>query len=128
MTDQKMIASMVGDFYGVYLGKSMLGFQGLLKKYHNHKFIITLISNLETTVEIDMHKAMHEIYDFYKKHRGKGQREDSEWEQIIEEASKIGKKYEGNAWCKQFLIQMISIIEEEDTEIRAKREELEKAA
>ena len=63
-----------------------------------------------------------------KKHRGKGQREDSEWEQIIEEASKIGKKYEGNAWCKQFLIQMISIIEEEDTEIRAKREELEKAA
>ena len=110
MTDQKMIASMVGDFYGVYLGKSMLGIQGLLKKYHNHKFIITLISNLETTVEIDMHKAMHE------------------WEQIIEEASKIGKKYEGNAWCKQFLIQMISIIEEEDTEIRAKREELEKAA
>lgn len=65
MTDQKMIASMVGDFYGVYLGKSMLGIQGLLKKYHNHKFIITLISNLETTVEIDMHKAMHEIYDFY---------------------------------------------------------------
>ena len=127
MTDQKMIASMVGDFYGVYLGKSMLGIQGLLKKYHNHKFIITLISNLETTVEIDMHKAMHEIYDFYKKHRGKGQREDSEWEQIIEEASKIGKKYEGNAWCKQFLIQMISIIEEEDTEIRAKREELEKS-
>ena len=62
MTDQKMIASMVGDFYGVYLGKSMLGIQGLLKKYHNHKFIITLISNLETTVEIDMHKAMHEIY------------------------------------------------------------------
>ena len=60
MTDQKMIASMVGDFYGVYLGKSMLGIQGLLKKYHNHKFIITLISNLETTVEIDMHKAMHE--------------------------------------------------------------------
>ena len=55
MTDQKMIASMVGDFYGVYLGKSMLGIQGLLKKYHNHKFIITLISNLETTVEIDMH-------------------------------------------------------------------------
>ena len=53
MTDQKMIASMVGDFYGVYLGKSMLGIQGLLKKYHNHKFIITLISNLETTVEID---------------------------------------------------------------------------
>ena len=95
---------------------------------NNLGFIITLISNLETTVEIDMHKAMHEIYDFYKKHRGKGQREDSEWEQIIEEASKIGKKYEGNAWCKQFLIQMISIIEEEDTEIRAKREELEKAA
>lgn len=31
MTDQKMIASMVGDFYGVYLGKSMLGIQGLLK-------------------------------------------------------------------------------------------------
>ena len=31
-------------------------------------------------------------------------------------------------FCKQFLIQMISIIEEEDTEIRAKREELEKAA
>ena len=57
MTDQKMIASMVGDFYGVYLGKSMLGIQGLLTKYHNHKFIITLISNLETTVEIDMHKA-----------------------------------------------------------------------
>ena len=56
MTDQKMIASMVGDFYGVYLGKSMLGIQGLLKKYHNHKFIITLISNLETTVEIDMHR------------------------------------------------------------------------
>ena len=44
MTDQKMIASMVGDFYGVYLGKSMLGIQGLLKKYHNHKFIITLIN------------------------------------------------------------------------------------
>ena len=40
MTDQKMIASMVGDFYGVYLGKSMLGIQGLLKKYHNHKFIL----------------------------------------------------------------------------------------
>ncbi len=119
---------MVGDFYGVYLGKSMLGIQGLLKKYHNHKFIITLISNLETTVEIDMHKAMHEIYDFYKKHRGKGQRVDSEWEQIIEEAGKIGKKYEGNTWCKQFLIQMISIIEEEDKEIREKREELKRAA
>lgn len=119
---------MVGDFYGVYLGKSMLGIQGLLKKYHNHKFIITLISNLETTVEIDMHKAMHEIYDFYKKHRGKGQRVDSEWEQIIEEAGKIGKKYEGNTWCKQFLIQMISIIEEEDKEIREKREELKRVA
>ena len=128
MTDQKMIASMVGDFYGVYLGKSMLGIQGLLKKYHNHKFIITLISNLETTVEIDMHKAMHEIYDFYKKHRGKVQRAESDWEQIIEEEGKIGKKYEGNTWCKQFLIQMISIIEEEDKEIREKREELKRAA
>ena len=67
---------------------------------------------------LDVYKRqMHEIQDFDKKHRGKGQREDSEWEQIIEEASKIGKKYEGNAWCKQFLIQMISIIEEDDTEI-----------
>ena len=95
MTDQKMIASMVGDFYGVYLGKSMLGIQGLLKKYHNHKFIITLISNLETTVEIDMHKAMHEIYDFYKKHRGKGQREDSEWEQKPVRLAKNMKEMRG---------------------------------
>ena len=61
MTDQKMIASMVGDFYGVYLGKSMLGIQGLLKKYHNHKFIITLISNLETTVEIDMLDCIYKV-------------------------------------------------------------------
>ena len=46
----------------------------------------------------------------------------------MEDASKIGNKYEGNASCKQFMIQMNSIIEEEDTAIRAKREELEKAA
>ena len=52
-----------------------------------------MISNLETTVEIDMHKAMHEIYDFYKKYRGKGQeRTDSEWEQItLKKPGKSGK-------------------------------------
>lgn len=128
VTDQKMIASMVGDFYAVYLGKSMIGIHGLLKKYNNHKFIITLISNLETTIELDMHQAMHEIYDFYKKYRGKGQRSDSEWEQIVEEAGMIGKKYKNNAWCRQFLIEMLSIIEEEDKELLQKKEELKKAA
>ena len=40
VTDQKMIASMVGDFYGVYLGKSMLGIQGPLTKYHNHNDLL----------------------------------------------------------------------------------------
>lgn len=91
MTDQKMIASMVGDFYGVYLGKSMLGIQGLLKKYHNHKFIITLISNLETTVEIDMHKAMHEIYDFYKKHRGKGRERTANGNRSLKKPVRLAK-------------------------------------
>lgn len=122
MIDYKKIASMVGDFYAVYLGKSMMGIKGLLEKYEYNKFIITLISNLETTIHIDMHKAMHEIYDFYKEHRGKGKRSDKEWEEIVNEASSIGKKYKGNEWCTQFLIEMLNIIEEEDKEIREKGE------
>ena len=40
----------------------------------------------------------------------------------------IGKKYKNNAWCRQFLIEMLSIIEEEDKELLQKKEELKKAA
>ena len=47
---------------------------------------------------------------------------------MIEDAGKIGKKYENSDWCRQFLIELMSIIELADKETREKGTEKKKAA
>lgn len=136
MIERKLIAQITRDFYALYLGKSMMGVTDLLEKYEDYKetdpvvykLVKTLISSLDTTIGVNMDKAMHEIYAFFKKYYEKFPMDDKEWERAIEEASKIGKKYKDSAWCRQFLIELISIIELADKETHEKDGEKKKAA
>ena len=136
MIERKLIAQITRDFYALYLGKSMMGIKDLLKKYEAYektdkavyKLVIRLISNLNTTIHVDMDKAMHEIYAFFKKYYENVPKDDKGWERVIEDAGKIGKKYENSDWCRQFLIELMSIIELADKETREKADEKKKAA
>ena len=136
MIERKLIAQITRDFYALYLGKSMMGIKDLLKKYEAYektdkavyKLVITLISNLNTTIHVDMDKAMHEIYTFFKKYYENVPKDDKGWERVIEDAGEIGKKYENSDWCRQFLIELMSIIELADKETREKGTEKKKAA
>ena len=100
MIERKLVAQITRDFYALYLGKSMMGIKDLLKKYEPYKesvpvlykLVTTLISNLDTTSDVDMDKAMHEIYAFFKKYYEKRPKDDKEWECVIEDAQKIGKR------------------------------------
>ena len=71
---------------------------------------------------------MHEIYAFFKKYYENIPKDDKGWERVIEDAGKIGKKYENSDWCRQFLIELMSIIELADKETREKADEKKKAA
>ncbi|MBM6804256.1 hypothetical protein H6B07_16690, partial [Mediterraneibacter glycyrrhizinilyticus] len=76
------------------------------------------ISNLDTTSDVDMDKAMHEIYAFFKKYYEKRPKDDKKWECVIEDAQKIGKRYKDSEWCRQYLIELMSIIELADKELQ----------
>ena len=126
MIERKLVAQITRDFYALYLGKSMMGIKDLLKKYEPYKesapvlykLVTTLISNLDTTSDVDMDKAMHEIYAFFKKYYEKRPKDDKEWECVIEDAQKIGKRYKDSEWCRQYLIELMSIIELADKELQ----------
>ena len=126
MIERKLVAQITRDFYALYLGKSMMGIKDLLKKYEPYKesapvlykLVTTLISNLDTTSDVDMDKAMHEIYAFFKKYYEKLPKDDKEWECAIEDAQKIGKRYKDSEWCRQYLIELMSIIELADKELQ----------
>ena len=125
MVDQKMIAGIFNDFLGVYIGKVNLGIRPLQEKYGKHPVLMKLLSNVEAASEIPVAKAMKEIYGFYKEYRGRVL-SDEDWEEIVERAGQLHKTWNENVWCRQVILEMVNLLEDDDRERRKRAAETEK--
>ena len=117
MVDQKEIAGIFNDFRNLYIGKSELGIRQLLKKYKNHPVLMGLLSNMEEAVKLQIPQTMKEIYDFYKKYRGR-ELEDKDWEKVSEEANQMIKEKENNFWYRRMVLEMVNLLDKDDHERR----------
>ena len=68
---------------------------------------------------------MKEIYGFYKEYRGRVL-SDEDWEEIVERAGQLHKTWNENVWCRQVILEMVNLLEDDDRERRKLAAETEK--
>lgn len=125
MVDQKEIAGIFNDFRNLYIGKSELGIRQLLEKYKNHPVLMGLLSNMDEAVKLQIPQTMKEVYDFYKKYRGR-ELEDKDWENVSEEAHRMIQEKDNNFWYRQMVLEMVTLLDKDDHERRQIAKEVEK--
>ncbi|WP_283680633.1 hypothetical protein [Parablautia sp. Marseille-Q6255] len=125
MVDQKEIAGIFNDFRNLYIGKSELGIRQLLEKYKNHPVLMGLFSNMDEAVKLQIPQTMKEVYDFYKKYRGR-ELEDKDWENVSEEANRMIKEKDNNFWYRRMVLEMVTLLDKDDHERRQIAKEVEK--
>lgn len=125
MVDQKEIAGIFNDFRNLYIGKSELGIRQLLEKYKNHPVLMGLLSNMDEAVKLQIPQTMKEVYDFYKKYRGR-ELKDKDWENVFEEANKMIKEKDSNFWYQRMVLEMVTLLDKDDHERRQIAKEVEK--
>lgn len=125
MVDQKMIAGIFTDFRDIYTGKAVAGIHALCEKYKNHRMLMTLLSNMDEAVKLDVPVAMKEIYSFYKEYRGQDLT-DKDWSEIVEGVTRMAKDNGDNRWYRGVILEITSILESDDRERRRIAQEVEK--
>lgn len=125
MVNQKMIANIFTEFRDLYTGKNPVGIRPLCEKYENHPMLMGLLTNMEAAAEIEVPQAMKEVYGFYKEYRGRDLR-DEDWKAIVERAGQMGKDKNGNEWYHRVILEVINLLEDDDTERRRIAKEVEK--
>lgn len=125
MVDQKEIAGIFNDFRNLYIGKSELGIRQLLEKYKNHPVLMGLLSNMDEAVKLQIPQTMKEVYDFYKKYRGR-ELDDKDWENVSEEANRMIKEKDNNFWHRRMVLEMVTLLDKDDHERRRIAKEVEK--
>lgn len=125
MVDQKEIAGIFNDFRNLYIGKSELGIRQLLEKYKNHPVLMGLLYNMDEAVKLQIPQTMKEVYDFYKKYRGR-ELDDKDWENVSEEANRMIKEKDNNFWHRRLVLEMVTLLDKDDHERRRIAKEVEK--
>lgn len=115
MVDQKQVANIFNDFLGLYLGKTQMGIRALCVKYEHHKMLLGLLSNMDEATKVPVPKVMKELYDWYKKYRGR-ELKDEDWQDAANEASAFYKRWEKNKWCNRVIIELLTLLETDEKE------------
>lgn len=125
MVDQKKIAGIFTDFLGLYTGKLDIGIRALCEKYERHPVLMGLLSHTEDAVELEVPKAMKEIYAFYKEYRGRDL-QDKDWKMVVENVRQMILNYGENPWFRRVALEIVNLLEDDDREKRQLAKEVER--
>ena len=117
MEYKNIVGLIFNDFLGLYTGKTPVGIQELIQKYDRHPVLMGLLSNMNAIIYVDVPKAMHEIFPFYKKYRNRAL-DDNEWKAIVESAEALEKKWNGNLWVRRVILNLVNELDKESQEVQ----------
>ena len=119
MTDYKKVANILNDFWGLYSGKKLVSIEQLFKRYAGSKLLAALMGYLSSAMEVDVSKALPEMYDVFVTYRGMNLSSE-DWETICNTYRELDEKYGENRWCKRVMLEFVVILEEDSRELKGK--------
>lgn len=119
VTDYRQISNILNDFWGLYSGKKLVGIEQLYKRYGGCPFLGILMGNLNSTMRVDVSKALPEMYEVFKTYRGMILTFE-DWKTIRNKFNALDEKYGKNRWCQDVMLEFALILEEDSDELSGK--------
>lgn len=115
MTDYQEVANIFNAFCRMYTGNTPMGIEQFYK-YKTKPLVRALMGNMNATVKVDVRQALIDMYAIFKEYRGM-ELGDADWEDIIEEYSRLDEKYKENRWCEEVILVLLQMIEKDSLEL-----------
>ena len=119
MVDYKVVAGIFNDFMALYVGREKFryGIEQLYQKYPDNTLFQALMANMNEAHKLRVPEVLRNVYELFKPYRGR-MLSDMEWEKIVNDTGKMNKMYGNNVWCRQILLELMNLLEQDDKELR----------
>lgn len=124
MVDYKAVAGIFNDFLALYVGKGKCryGIRELYQKYPQNTLLQALMANMNEAQGLPVPTVLRDAYELFKPYRER-MLSDTEWEQIVNDSGKMNEKYKNNVWCRQLLLELMNLLEQDDKELKNVRKD-----
>ena len=119
VTNYEMISNVLKDFWGLYSGKKLASIKQLYERYAECPLFGILMGNLNSTIRVDVSKALPDMYEVFKTYRGMILALE-DWESIRDKFNALNEKYGKNRWCQDVMLEFALILEEDSDELSGK--------